>query len=154
MRPQFGALYPEYTRGCATTLIDNRTVSCLSRQKCLWQHHNYVLKWASTECQQSANNFWSCIMDNVRAMERHYPTIHPSAALIGKHASDDMASTSYDWAPTVRQQFSWGLSTLYCNELHCVVTKLSFTRSVFSICPCIQLHKYACNVSQIWSFCL
>jgi len=25
-------------------------------------------------------------------------------------------------------------------------------RSVFSICPCIQLHKYACNVSEIWFF--
>jgi len=42
---------------------------------------------------------------------------------------------------------------LHSNELNRIVTELSLTRSVFSICPCIQLHKYACNVSQIWFFC-
>ena len=48
----------------------------------------------------------------------------------------------------------WVLSKLHSNELHRIVIELSLTRSVFSICPCIQLHKYACNVSQIWLFCL
>jgi len=33
-----------------------------------------------------------------------------------------------------------------------MVTELRVTRSVFSISPCIQLHKYACIVSQIWFF--
>jgi hypothetical protein len=44
----------------------------------------------------------------------------------------------------------WGFSRLPCNEIHHVVTKLSFTWSVFSRCPCIQLHNCVCHVSRIW----
>jgi len=74
------------------------------------------------------------------------------AAFNGKNASDDIASASYNWAPTEHQQFLWRLRTLYSNVLHCAVPKSGFAQSVFAICPCIQLHKYACNVLRIWFF--
>jgi len=102
------------------------------------------------ECQQSVNNFWSWILDNLRAMERRYPIFNLSAAFIGKNSTDYIGSASYNSTPTEGQQFSWGLNTLHSNELHCVVPESSLMQSVFAICCCIQLHKYACNVSLIW----
>ena len=101
------------------------------------------------ERQRSVNDFWSCILNNPRAMERRYAIIHLSAASTGKNTTDDIASASYNCAPTLCQQFLWGLSKLHSNGLHRIVTELSLTRSVFSICPWIQLHKHACSVSQI-----
>jgi len=106
------------------------------------------------ECQSSVNNCWSCLLDNLRAMIWHKCIINLSAAYIGKNGSDNIVPASYNSAPRECQQSMWKLSTLHSNELHCIVPTLSFTRSVFSICPCIQHHKYACNVSQIWLFLL
>jgi hypothetical protein len=113
-----------------------------------------IVTMYQNERQWSVNNFWSCILDNLTAIERRIPQMRLSAAVKGKNASDDIASASYNWAPTEHQQFLRRLRTLYSNELHCAAPKSSFTRSVFAICPCIQLHKYACNVLQIWFFCL
>jgi len=113
-----------------------------------------LLPPARNEPQQSINNSWSCILANLRAMERRHLIIDISTAFLGKYASDYIVSASYNWVPTERQQFFWGLNKLYSNELHCIVTELSLPRSVISICPCIQLHQYACNVSQIWLFLL
>jgi len=121
---------------------------------CWWILVTITLPPPRNERQRSVNDFWSWILDNLRALERRYPIINFSAACTGKNASDDIASVSYNWAPTERWQLLWGLSKLHSNELHCIVTELSPTRSVFSVCPCIQLHKYACIVSQIWFFCL
>jgi len=106
------------------------------------------------ERQRSVNDVQSCILDNLRDMERRYLIINLSAALTGKNASDDIGSTSYNWVPTERQQLLWRLSELNSNELHRIVTEFGLTQSVSSICPCSQLHKYACMVSQIWFFCL
>jgi len=106
------------------------------------------------ERQWSVNDSWSGILETLRAMEWHWPTIHLSAAYIGKNASDNIRSTSYNSAPTECQQFLWELSKLCSNEMHWVVATLSFARSVFSIYPCIQLHKSACHVSQMWLFSL
>jgi len=50
--------------------------------------------------------------------------------------------------------FFWELNTLHSDQLHCIVPKLCFTQSVLSIYLCIQLHKYTCNVSQVWHFLL
>ena len=72
----------------------------------------------------------------------------------GKNTTYDIASAFYRWVPTESKQSLWRLSQLHSNGMHCAVPKLSFTWSVFSICPCIQLHKNACNVSHIWFFCL
>jgi len=36
------------------------------------------------------------------AMEHRQPRMNLSAAFIGKNASDDIASGSYNWAPTQR----------------------------------------------------
>ena len=112
-----------------------------------------IVTMYQNERQRSVNNFWSCILDNLTAIERRIPTISLSAAFNGKNASDDIASASYNWVPTEHQQFLWRLRTLFSNVLHCAAPKSSFTRSVFAICPCIQLHKYACNVLQIWFYC-
>ena len=111
-----------------------------------------TLPTARNECQWSVNNFWSCILDNLRAMERRYPIINLSAALMGKNPSDDIASASCNWAPTERQQSRWRLSKLHGNELDHIVVGLCHMRSVFSTCPRIHLHKYACIVSPIWFF--
>jgi len=78
--------------------------------------------------------------------------INLSAARTGTEASDNITSASYNWVPTEPLRFLWGLPKLHCNDLHCIVPTLSVTQSVFWICSCIQLHKYACNVSQVWHF--
>jgi hypothetical protein len=113
-----------------------------------------IVTMSHNERQRSINNFLSCILDNLTAIERRIPTMSISAAFNGKHASDYIASASYIWAPTEHQQFLGRLRTLYINVLNFAVPISSFTRSVFGICPCIPLHKYACNVLQIWFFCL
>jgi len=77
-----------------------------------------------------------------------------STVFIDKNASDDNISASYNWAPMLRQQFWWKLRTLHSDELQCAFHKSSFRRSVFAICPCLQLYKYGCNVLQIWFFYL
>jgi len=38
---------------------------------------------------------------------------------------------------------------LHYNEVPCIVPKSSFQQSVFSTCPRIQFHHYACNVSLV-----
>jgi len=107
---------------------------------------------SQNERQWSINNCWSWILDNLTTMECRYPTMNLLAAFKGTNSSDDIASTFYNWVPTQRQQFWWMLRILNSNELHYVVPKSSFTLPVFAIYPCIQLHKYACNVLQIWFF--
>ena len=72
----------------------------------------------------------------------------------GKNTTYDIASASYNFAPTWPQQSLWRLSKLPRNEVHCAVPELSCMWSVCSICPCIQFHKYACSVSQIRFFCV
>ena len=105
-------------------------------------------EWVSTEHQW----FWSCIVDSLKAMEWGYSIINLSAVFMGKNASNHIASASYNWTPTEHHQILWRFSKLHRNELHRNVTELSHTRSVFSICSCIPLQNYACNVSQIWFF--
>jgi hypothetical protein len=70
-----------------------------------------------------------------------------SPALIGNSAGDDIASGSYNWAPTQRPQFCWILRMLYSNVLHFAVPKSSFTWSVFRILPLY-------TTLQIWVQCL
>jgi len=101
------------------------------------------------EHQRIVYDFLSCIVDNLRVLERRYPIFNLSAAYVGINATDDIASASYNSAPTDRQQFLWGFNQPPSNELHCVVPELSLTQSVFALYCCIQLRKYACNVSQI-----
>ena len=113
-----------------------------------------IVTMSQNQRQRNVNKFWYCILDILTAIERRIPTISLLAACNGKNASDDIASACYNWVPTEHQQFLSRLRTLYSNVLHCAVLKSSFTRSVFAICPCIQLHKYACNVLQIRFFCL
>ena len=108
-----------------------------------------IVTMSQNERHWSVNNFWSCIFYNLTAIECRIPTMTLTEAFNGKNASDDITSASYNWAPIEHQQFLSRLRTLYSNVMHCADHKSSFTRSVFAICPCIQLHKYACNVLQI-----
>ena len=79
---QYWAFHLRKSTGCVTRLFCSGTMGRLSRQKCLQQHRNYVLKWVSTEHQWSVNDFWSCILDNLKAMGRGKPTINLSATLL------------------------------------------------------------------------
>ena len=115
---------------------------------------NNIVTMSSYECQWSVNDFWSCIFDTLTAMERSYLTIHLLAALISKNATDDNASAFYNWVPMDYLLFGCSLSKVHSIEVYYPVPMLSFTQSILSICPCIELHKYACNVWQIWFFCL
>jgi len=94
--------------------------------------------------------FLACIMQNTRRIELHQPIVNQFTAFMCEHRSDNIASASYSCAPRECQPFCCGLSMLPSNHLHWIVTKYGFMWSVFSICPCIQLHNYACNISQIW----
>jgi len=78
-------------------------------------------------------------------MERRYTIMNLSAAFIGKNASDDMVSASYNSAPMVRQDSERNTVT------NCIMAFLNgvLRGSVVAICPGIQLHKYACNVLLI-----
>jgi len=58
----------------------------------------------TNEHPRSVNNIWSCILNTLRAIEPHYPTINLSAAFMGKNAGDDIATTSKIWASTDGQQ--------------------------------------------------
>jgi hypothetical protein len=42
--------------------------------------------------QWCVNNFWSCIIDNSRAVQRHTPIIIFLAAFLSKNASNDIAT--------------------------------------------------------------
>jgi len=55
--------------------------------------------------QWSVHYFWSCIMDTQSTVHWHWPIINVSAAIMGKNASDDIATTSYKWASREHQQF-------------------------------------------------
>jgi len=76
------------------------------------------------DCPWSFKDFWSCILDNLWAMERRYPMFNSSAALLGKNSSDIIASSSYNSAPTERQQFLWGLNKLH--SINCIVLFLNW----------------------------
>jgi len=43
-------------------------------------------------CQWNINDFWSSIMYNQKATQRHQPMIIASAAFMGKNASDDIST--------------------------------------------------------------
>jgi hypothetical protein len=111
-----------------------------------------ILSMFQNEHQQRVNIFWSCILDNPKAIYHRIPTMKLSAAINGKNASEDIASASYNWTPTEHQKFYWRLRTLSRMVRHCAVPQSHFTQPVFAMCPCIQLDNYACNDSQSWSF--
>jgi len=51
-RRLFSALHLGISRGYETTLIHNRTIGCLSRQKSWREDRYHVPKWLSMECQR------------------------------------------------------------------------------------------------------
>jgi len=56
------------------------------------------------QSQQSVNDFWSCIMQTQMVMLWCQPIIIVSAAFMGKIASDNIATNSWNWASTERQR--------------------------------------------------
>jgi len=112
--------------------------------------YDKIVTMFQNDRQRSVHHFWPCILDNVTGKECRCTTMNQLEACIGKNETDDIASAFYNWAPTVRELFMGRRRTLNSNTLHYAVSKWSFTWSVIVICPCIQLHKYACNVLLIW----
>ena len=66
-----------------------------------------TLTWnsMSTEHQRSIYHIWSCIMDNPRAVQWHWPIITELAAIMCKDASDDIATTAWKWESTDQERF-------------------------------------------------
>jgi len=104
--------------------------------------------------QRSINYISFSLPDYLIAMDGSLPTMNVSPAIISKNTSDNIVFTSFNRDPIRGQHIFCTLSAVHSNELHCVVPKLSFPPSVISICPCIQVHIYQCNISNIWFFCL
>jgi len=65
--------------------------------------YNEIWTMSPNECQRSVNNLCAGFLDNLTGMECRLPTTNLSTAFIGKNASDDIASASYNSAPTVCQ---------------------------------------------------
>jgi hypothetical protein len=98
-RQRFEAFHLGKSWGYASTIIHNLTTGRLSRQICLRQDHTHV----PNERQRSVNDFCAGILDNITGLERRLTTMNLSAAFIGKNASVNIASASYNCTPIVRQ---------------------------------------------------
>jgi len=62
------------------------------------------------ERQRSINDFWFCILDNLRATEQCQPIIYSSVAFMGTNPTDDIASTSSQCASKEHELFlAWYL---------------------------------------------
>jgi hypothetical protein len=46
--------------------------------------------------QQSINDFWHCILEKARVVQRHWPIIELSAAFLGKNTSDKIVTMSHN----------------------------------------------------------
>jgi hypothetical protein len=145
-RQRLEAFYLGKSTDHATTMIYNRTIGHLSRQICLRQDRNHVPKWASTERQRFVR--WLLGSSNWNGAEINHN--EPIGSVCRQKCYQQ-------YRVRLLQLSAHGVSrlrTLHSNKLHYAVPKLSFTRSVVAICPCIQLHKYSCNVLLIWLFSL
>jgi len=78
------------------------------------------------EHQRSVKDFWSCNMQNRRAVRRLYSRIEVLAACIGKNAIDDITTASSKWSSTKCQQCLCWRSNLHSNIMHSVALKLNF----------------------------
>jgi len=58
---------------------------------------------SQNERQRSLNDLFAGILYNLTGMERRYTTMNLSAAFVGKNATDDIGSASYNRARMVRQ---------------------------------------------------
>ena len=76
--------------------------SIIELSAAIWGKNAYdkIVTMSQTERQWSMNDFGSCMLNNLTAMEYRSPTMNLSAAFIGKNASKGITSASYDWAPT------------------------------------------------------
>jgi hypothetical protein len=143
---QFEAFHLGKSRGYATTIIHNRTTSCLSRQICIQKDLNHVLKWASTEHQHFLR--WHPGWYNRNGMQIYH--------------NDPIGSVYWQKCNRVYRVRLLQLSdhggsrlrSLHCNKQQYAVPKSRFTWSVIEISPFIQHQKYACNVWLIWIFSL
>jgi len=65
--------------------------------------YDKIVTISQNPSQCSVNDLCAGIFDNLTGMECRPTTMNLCAAFIGKNASDDIASASYNSAPTVRQ---------------------------------------------------
>jgi len=85
--------------------------------------YDKIITMSQNERQRSVTNCWSCILQNLTAMECRQPTMNSSAARIGKDGSDDDACASYNWAPAERKQFCGDFER--CTAMNCIVLFLN-----------------------------
>ena len=62
-----------------------------------------IVTMSQNEPQRSVNDLCAGILDNLTGMKSRLTTMILSTACIAKNASDDIASASYNSAPTVHQ---------------------------------------------------
>ena len=71
---------------------------------CLGKYaYDKIVTMSQNEHQLSVNDLCAGILDNLTGMEHGYTTMILSTAFMGKNASDDISSASYNSAPTVHQ---------------------------------------------------
>jgi hypothetical protein len=141
-RQQFQTFHFGESWGYASTMIYNLTTGRLSRQIWLGQDRNHVPKWESTERQWFLR--WHLGYYNRNGTQINHN--EPVSSLYWQRCK-------CRYRVRLLQLSSHGASrlrTLHSNKLRHAVPKWRFTRSVIAICPCIQYHKYACNVWLIW----
>jgi len=63
-----------------------------------------LLQCSKNECQRRVNNFWPRILENPRAMRRHWPIIEPSVAILRKDGWDNIATITWKYVSAEWQQ--------------------------------------------------
>jgi hypothetical protein len=145
-RQRFEAFHLGQSWDFASTMIYNRTTGGLSRQICFRQDRNHVLKCASTERQWLLHWYLRYYNQNRTQINHNEP--------IGSHYWQKCKCQYHVHLLQLCTHGESRLWTLHSNKLQYAVLKWRFTWSVIAICPCIQHHKYACNVWLIWSLSL
>jgi hypothetical protein len=72
-------------------LTCNRTIARHSRQNMIVTTSGLCSKH---ECQWSINDFWPCIIENARAVWRHYTILELSAAYVCENGCDYITAMS------------------------------------------------------------
>ena len=100
------------------------------------------------EHQRSVSNFWSCILNNLWAMDRSCPIFNLSAAIMRQNASDDISTASWKWASTDRLWFF----VLHCRQSKGFGTSLSHIQLISCLCGdkcywrhCVRLLQFSAH---------
>jgi len=84
---------------------------------------------ASTECQQSVNNFVRCILNNPSTLLQHIPRINVLAAVMSKRDRNMVTAPVWKWASTERQRFC----VLHLLQFNGCATAFNHNRSIGNV---------------------